>query len=61
MKVGDTVRIKDEVAVGVRENGKIVSFHKEKTIAGVEWRLHDGGILYQIELLDTLESLDEDR
>jgi hypothetical protein len=61
MKIGDTVRIKDEAAVGVRENGKIVSLHQENTVAGVEWHLHDGGVLYQSELLATLEPLDEDR
>jgi len=61
MKIGDTVRVKDETAIGVRENGKIISLHQKNTVAGVEWRLHDGGVLYQSELLATLEPLDEDR
>ena len=61
MKVGDTVRVKDETAIGVRENGKIISLHQKNTVAGVEWRLHGGGVLYQSELLATLEPLDEDR
>ncbi len=61
MKVGDTVRVKDETAIGVRENGKIISLHQKNTVAGVEWRLHGGGVLYQSELLATLEPLDENR
>ena len=61
MKIGDRVRIKNDIALGVRDNGTVVRVHEGPGIVTVEWLLHDGGLLYQSELTATLEFVDEDR
>ena len=61
MKIGDRVRVKNEIAIGVRDNGTVTRLHEDPNTVTVQWLLHDGGVLYQRELLAMLEPLDEDR
>ena len=61
MKIGDRVRVKNDIALGVRDNGTVVRVHEGPDTVTVEWLLHDGGLLYQSELTATLEFVDEDR
>jgi len=61
MKIGDKVKVKNALTLGVRDNGTVVRLHEGRDTVTVEWLLHDGGFLYQSEPVKSLEVLNEDR